>query len=59
MCLWVGPCALRPVLPAYQNFFLFFAFITKTRPKAPFGIPRAFQPPKQSIIIFRVIFVSH
>jgi len=33
------------VLPADQNFSPFFAFLAKTRPKPPFGIPRAFQPP--------------
>jgi hypothetical protein len=43
---------MRPVLPADQNFSPFFAFLAKTCPKPPFGIPRAFQPPKNNIIIF-------
>jgi hypothetical protein len=30
-------------------------FITKARPKPPFGNPQAFQPPKQNIIIFLVL----
>jgi len=38
--------AVRPVLPADLNFSPFFAFIAKTSPETPFGIPRAFQPPK-------------
>jgi hypothetical protein len=32
-------------------------FIAKARPKPPFGNPRAFQPPKQNIIIFLVFLV--
>jgi hypothetical protein len=44
-----------PVLAADENFSPFFAFIAKTRPKPPFGIPRALQPPKTNIIIFLVI----
>jgi hypothetical protein len=44
-----------PVLAADKNFSPFFAFIAKTRPKPPFGIPRALQPPKTNIIIFLVI----
>jgi hypothetical protein len=47
---------LRPILAADENFSLFFAFIAKTRPKPPFGIPRALQPSKTNIIIFLVIF---
>jgi hypothetical protein len=47
--------ALRPGLPADQNFLPFLSFIAKTRPKPPFGIPRAFQPPKTNNIIFLVI----
>jgi hypothetical protein len=46
---------LMPVLAADENFSPFFAFIAKTRPKPPFGIPRALQPPKTNIIIFLVI----
>jgi hypothetical protein len=30
---------IRPVLAADENFSSFFAFIAKTRPKPPFGIP--------------------
>jgi len=43
------------MLPADQNFSPFFAFLAKTHPKPPFGILRAFQPPKNNIIIFLVI----
>jgi hypothetical protein len=46
---------LRPVLAADKNFSPFFAFLAKTRPKPPFGIPRALQPPKTNVIIFLVI----
>ena len=46
---------LRLVLPADRNFSPFFAFLAKTRSKPPFGIPRAFQPPKTNTIIFLVI----
>ena len=46
---------LRPVLAADKNFSPFFAFLAKTHPKPPFGIPRALQPPKTNIIIFLVI----
>jgi hypothetical protein len=45
---------VRPVLAADENFLPFFVFIAKARPKPPFGNPRAFQPPKQNIIIFLV-----
>ncbi len=45
---------LRPVLAADENFLPLFVFIAKARPKPPFGNPRAFQPPKQNIIIFLV-----
>jgi hypothetical protein len=48
---------MRPVLPADNKFSPCFAFLAKTRPKPPFGNPRAFQPPKQNIVIFRFIFV--
>ena len=54
--------AVRPALPADENFSPFFAFLAKTLPKPPFGIPRAFQPPQKSIIVFLVIlfrFDSH
>jgi hypothetical protein len=45
------------VLPANQNFSPFFAFLAKTRPKSPFGIPQAFQPPKNNItIILDILF---
>ncbi len=48
---------LRPILAADENFSPFFAFLAKTRPKPPFGIPRALQPPKTNIIIFLVILL--
>jgi hypothetical protein len=44
------------VLAADENFSPFFAFIAKTRPKPPFGIPRALQPPKTNIITFSWLF---
>jgi hypothetical protein len=47
--------AMRPVLPAYQNFLPFLVFLAKTRPKPPFGIPRAFQPPKNILLFFLFI----
>ena len=47
--------ALRPVLPAYQIFLPFLEFLAKTRPKPPFGIPRAFQPPKNILLFFLFI----
>jgi len=50
--------AVRPALPSKENFSPFFAFLAKTRPIPPFGIPRAFQPPKRNnIVIFLFIFV--
>ena len=47
--------SLMPALAADKNFSPFFAFLAKTCPKPPFGIPRALQPPKTNIIIFLVI----
>ena len=47
--------SLRLALPANENSSPFFALIAKTRPKPPFGIPQAFQPPPQNINIFLVI----
>ncbi len=35
-----------PDLAADENFSPFFAFIAKTRPKPPFGIPRALPLPQ-------------
>ena len=50
--------AVRRALPSKENFSPFFAFLARTRPMPPFGIPRAFQPPKQNnIVIFLFIFV--
>jgi hypothetical protein len=37
---------------ADENFNLFLCLSLKHTPKPPFGNPRAFQPPKQNIIIF-------
>jgi hypothetical protein len=48
---------IMPNLPAYKNFSPFFALFAKTRPKPPFCYLRAFQPPKQNIITFLLIFV--
>jgi hypothetical protein len=38
-------------------FSPFFAFLAKTRPKTPFGIPQAFQPSPKNIIIYLVIIL--
>ncbi len=46
-CPQAGPCSR-------QKLLTFFVFIAKAHPKPPFGNPRAFQPPKQNIIIFLV-----
>ena len=48
----LGWVSSRPKLP-------FFAYLAKTRSKLPFGIPRAFQPPKNNIVIFPVYFRSY
>ncbi len=43
-------------LTADQNFLPFFALLAKTRPKPPFGIPWAFQPPKYIIFFLVILF---
>jgi hypothetical protein len=45
------------LLPVDQKVSPFFAFLAKTRPKPPFGNPRAFQPSKQNFVIFLVIYI--
>ncbi len=47
-----------PALAADENFSPFFAFIAKTRPKPPFGIPRALQPPKTNIKFYITAIVG-
>jgi hypothetical protein len=51
----VAPAGRAPHAQAKKRF-PFFAFLAKTRPKPPFGIPRAFQP-SNFLFIYLVIIL--
>ena len=48
--------SLRPILPAYENFLLFYFHAKKKCPNPSFCNPRAFQPPKRNIYFFPADF---